>query len=152
MGIDHHAHTGRDHESQCTGGGQKRSDKPLVIALADHFGAHNGADGCGGGNAGAGNGAEKSASEAAGSADSAGKTSQQHVGKAHQTGGCTVYHDGAGENKQRQGQIGEGVDAVNHLLHDTEDGDACIKKQKRSGADGDGEADRNGQDHTDGKN
>ena len=146
--IEDHGHAGRDHDPQAGGNGDGGGGEITGITLLQHTGDQNGAHGGAAGDGRAGNGAEKQGDQHRHNGQAALKSAHQGGAELHQPAGdAALGHDIAGQDKEGQGQVGEGVDAGKHFLGDPDHGHGGIGEDGQYAGQTQGEHDG----HSDGK-
>ena len=116
-GVDDHDVARRDHHAGRTGGDV--ADRGILVGVALFLleGSENAAHGDGRGNAGAGHGAEEHVRDDVGLGQGARQTMCHQLGAADKpSGDAAGVHQVTGEDKERNCQQREGVDALEHLL------------------------------------
>lgn len=89
-----------------------------------------------------GDGAEEGAGARAHVRETAGKASHEELGQGHEAlGNFRLCHDVAGEEEERNGHIGEGVNAVVEFLRQDEEGHVRANEQGADGGDAQGNGD-----------
>ena len=146
--VQDHRVTGRNDDAQtaCTAG--EAGGVVFVIAVGDHHGDHDGADGGDRCRGRAGNCTEEHTGDDSDHAQRAGDAADQRVCKAHQTLRQTAgLHDGAADHKEGERQIGKACNTAVQGLGDEVGGSDRVHADQNEHCDVDGDGNGNTQKH-----